>query len=351
MELTFSKLSKGPFYLICLALLSGLILSIVSYLELCSAECKASHDWRLFGLPFAPFGIAFFTLLLTLHVFSFKSDILQVLVGLAIFGALGAETLFILIQKYKIGHWCPVCLGIAASVGVAAIVYGYKYFRELHYSLTKGQKGDIMNSLWKGIGTLLVFLAGLLMAFVGVSKESRLDAAEQNIKEQIVFGDKNSPIQAYLFTDWACPACRALEAKLRLVLPTLEKNTQFAYVDLPVHPETLNFSPYNLSFMVNNKEKYVELRDLLTELSTKTKQPTDKDIQSLAKKAGVEFKELNYQDVALALKHWKELAKQFNIDATPTLILVNMKAKKGKKLAGVEEITETNINKAIEALK
>lgn len=351
MELTFSKLKKGPFLVIGLALLSGLVLSVVSYLELCSEECKASHDWLIFGMPFAPFGIGFFLSLLTVHTLSYRNKTLQVLVGLGIFGALGAETLFILIQKYKIGHWCPVCLGIAASVGVAALVYGYRYFRELQYSFTHGHKGDIMNSLWKGIGTLLVFLAGLLMAFVGISKENKLAAAEQTIKEQIIFGDKGSPVQAYLFTDWACPACRALEAKLRLVMPTLEKGTRFGFVDLPVHPETLNFSPYNLSFMVHNKTKYLELRDLLTELSLKTKQPSDKDIHEIAKKAGVEFKELNYQDVSLALKYWKELATQFKVDATPTLILVNMKAKKGKKLAGVEEITETNINKAIEALK
>lgn len=351
MELTFSKPQKVCYYLISIALFAGLILSIVSYLELCSDECKASHDWLLFKIPFAPFGIAFFTAVLILHILSYRITALYYWTGLAIMGALGSEVVFILIQKYKIGHWCPVCLGIAASVFIAAAVHSYGYFRELQSSLTKGHKGDFMQSLWKGIASLLVFLAGMLLAFVGVSKENKLQAAENTLKEQIAFGNPSSEIQAYLFTDWACPACRQLEGKLRLIIPTLFEKTKFYFVDLPVHKETLNYSPYNMSFMVNNKPKYLELRDFLTELSTQTGEPTDKQISEIAKKAGTQYRELNYADVSLGLKYWKELAKQFDMDATPTLVLVNQKAKKGKKLAGVEEITEANINKAIEALK
>ncbi len=351
MELAFSKPQKIRYYLIMVALLAGLILSIVSFLELCSEECKASHDWRIFKIPFAPFGIAFFISVLTLHLLSYKFPVLGYWTGLAIMGALGSEIVFILIQKYKIGHWCPVCLGIAASVFIAAAVHSYGYFKELQSSLTKGNKGEFMHSIWKGIGSLLIFLVGMLIAFVGVSKENPLQADENSLKEQIAFGNPHSDIQAYLFTDWACPACRQLEAKLKLITPTLFQKTKFYFVDLPVHKETLNYSPYNLSFMVNNKAKYLELRDFLTELSENTGEPTDKQIAEIAKKAGTQYQELNYADVALGLKFWKEAAKQFSMDATPTLVLVNMKAKKGKKLAGVEEITEANINKAIETLK
>lgn len=351
MELTFSRFKKVPFILLSLALIAGFTLSIVSYLELCSEECKAGHDWKLFGLPFGPLGIGFFSIVIALHFLSLKYSWLEGIVGLSVLGALGSEVVFILIQKYKIGHWCPVCLGIAASVAVAALIFSYSYFRELQHSLSKGQKGDIMHSLWRGIGSLTVFLAGILIAFVGVAKENKLAAAENEIKDQMAFGDLNSPIQAYLFTDWACPACRSLESKLRLIMPTLVAKTRFTFVDLPVHKETLNYSPFNLSFMINNKAKYIELRDQLTELSTKTGTPTDKEIIEIARKSGVTYKELNYADVALGLKHWKELAKQFDVDATPTLVLVNLKAKKGKKLAGGEEITESNINKAIDALK
>lgn len=336
--LSYMRVDNWIYAIIGFALLTGLALSVVSYLELCSEECKAGQDWKLFGLPFAPIGILYFSALSTLHLLSWKKPSLGLGVSYGLAGALGAEVVLILIQKYKIGHWCPVCLGIAASVLVAALAKG----AQCHL-----QKGEFMRKVFTPIA---VFIVGFLTLFVGIAKENKLDAMENSIKEQIAMGKLDAPISLYLFTDWACPACRALEPRLMKLMPALESKARVTFVDVPVHPETLNYSPYNLSFMIHNKNQYLALRDALSALSIDTKTPKDEQIENLAKEQGTTYKPLNYSDIDLALKYWKGLATQFDIEGTPIMVIVNPKAKKGKKLSGLEEITEANILKAISTL-
>jgi protein-disulfide isomerase len=208
-----------------------------------------------------------------------------------------------------------------------------------------------MKCLRTGALTTLTFGLGILFFAFGSVKENKLAAMENSVKEQILFGNPNATVNIYLFTDWACPACRALEPRLRSLMPTLTDQANLTFVDIAVHPETLNYSPYNLSFMINNKQKYLELRNALTALSTKTGTPSEADIQKIAKQYRTQFKELNYADIALGLKYWKDLGNQFKIEATPTLVIVNPVTKKGKKLSGLEEITEQNITKAIKTLQ
>lgn len=351
MEMVDSKNYKLTFWITSGALLAALILSFISYLDLCTDACKAGHDWHLFSLPFGPLGIMAFSSLLILHSVSYFYPKLRFLVSLALALALGGEVILIAIQKYKMDHFCPVCLGVAASLAIGALAQLIPYFNNLIRALKSAQKGVVMNYVKKGISTSLAFLAGLLLFSFGVAKENKLEAMENSVKEQIIFGKTDSPISAYLFTDWACPACRALEPRLPKLMPLLTKNTRMMFVDIPVHPETLNYSPYNLAFMINNKEKYLDLRDALTLLSTKTGAPTEADIAKIAREYHTNFKELNYADVALTSQHWKELSTQFKIEATPTLVIVNSSTKKGKKLEGIEEINEKNILNALKILK
>ena len=351
MELVEPRRLKIAFWIINLALFAAWTLSIVSYLDLCTEECKAGHDWLLFGFSFGPVGILAFSGLLLLNAATYFYPYLRILVALSLALALGGEVVLILIQQYKIGHFCPVCLGIAASLGIAGLAmlipYGQKLYRALKYE----QKGVFMKCLKTGVLTTLAFGAGILLFSFGVVKENKLAAMENSVKEQMIFGNPNASVSVYLFTDWACPACRALEPKLHKLIPVITSKANFTFVDIAVHPETLNYSPYNLSFMINNKNKYLELRDALTRLSTKTGTPTDAEIEQIAKRYHTQFKELNYADIALGLKYWKELGKQFNIDATPTLVIVNPTTKKGKKISGMEEINEKNILNAINKLQ
>ena len=263
-----------------------------------------------------------------------------------ILGALGAEIHFILIQKFKIGAWCPVCLSIAASVGLAALCYAIKYILEL----TQNARGSLMTQLWKGFAGLSVFVLGFLISLLGTAKFDPLAAAEVTLKESLMFGNKESPIEVYIFTDWDCPACRALEPTLEHLAPKIMEKARLTFVDQAIHTATLNYSPYNVSFIIRNKADYFKLRDALTHLSLKTGSPTEAQVEQIAEDLKTKYEPLNFSDISLSQKYFKELGRQFGVRQTPTAILVNLKTRKGKKLIGVDQITESNVERAISSL-
>jgi protein-disulfide isomerase len=193
-------------------------------------------------------------------------------------------------------------------------------------------------------------LLGFLFSQFGLAKFNKLQAAEDSIKDKVAFGSLSAPVEVYVFTDWECISCRKVEPVLEKSSPDIMKKARLIYVDLPVHPESMNFTPYNLSFMIHNKPQYFRLRDALTELSTTTQAPTDEQVEALAKKLGVKYKQLNYADVSVGTKYFQHIADQFKVDRTPTVVIVNKDKKKGKKLIGGNEITEDNIMRAIDSL-
>lgn len=323
-----------------LAIIAAFILTVISMLGLCTEECAEGHKWRLFGFPFEVFGLIFLVVIGIIHWFARKNESLTFIVQLLAASAIGAELYFIYVQKVHIGTWCPVCLGIAASFLVLFITLQSKTIQD-------GAMKPFINSLFSS--TALV--VGLLAAFLGTSKYDAMEAAENTIKENIVFGPKDSNVEVFLFTDWACPACRKLEPGLEKMSNGITKDARLYFIDHAIHPETLNFIPYHLSFMLNNKPQYFKLRDMLTSISEKTGTPTEEQVAAAASKLGVKYNELNYADVAMGIKYFKALGEKFKIEGTPTMVIVNTETKKGKKLTGNNEITAENIQQAISTLK
>jgi len=87
-------------------------------------------------------------------------------------------------------------------------------------------------------------------------------------------------------SDWFCPACRRTEpaiVQLAIVqlFPKIAAIAKVGFVDIPVHPETSNFTPYNTQFLVHEKGKYLELRGALNKLALKTKTPSPEDVQKV----------------------------------------------------------------------
>lgn len=341
---SLDKLKKSlPSVLMSLLIAIGFLLTAVSWFKLCTTSCNDAHNYRLFGLPFEAGGVLFFSLALLLFFFSRQSPILLYLLALLLASGLGAEGYFIYLQKAEIGSYCPVCLSIATTILLMGICL---------YFIIKKEKVEVIMRGWLRVGLLpLVFILGFTGSFLGVTKIDQLQAVEDKIKDQIKFGNRASPIEVYVFTDWACPACRAIEPQIEAMAPKITKEATLTFVDTVVHPETLNYAPYNLSFMVNNKLQYFQIRDALSKLSVKTKKPTDQDIANAVAPLGVRFKELPYEDVTVAMRYFDELVTKFKVTGTPTVAIVNRDAKKGKKLSGVEEITEANVLKAINSLR
>lgn len=335
------------FYLSTVAIIAGFALSIISWLNLCSSICVESHNYLIYGFAFETIGFTFFPILTAIHLLSRKFSSLATLAGWSICGALGSEIMFIYVQKYKIGSWCPVCLSIAATLIIAGMIYFYGYYIHFKQSLEKENKEEIMNAVYKGFSGICFFIIGFVFAFGGIAKYNKLQAMESDIKNRIAFGNPNSSIEVYVFTDWACGGCRAIEPILEALAPKIMKKAKLMFIDQEVHPVTLNYIPYNLSFMINNKPKYFELRRALTKLALQTKEPTDAQVEALAKSLGTQYKQLNYADVQMGTKYFERLVEQLNVEGTPSIVIISKNNKKGKKLEGAEEITEANIMKAI----
>ncbi|MBN9377963.1 MAG: thioredoxin domain-containing protein [Chlamydiales bacterium] len=345
-----NKYQQWLFIISSLAIIAGFILSIVSWSALCSQQCAATHFYRLFGVKFENVGLVFFPALTFAHFYFIHKKRFSYLAGLMLAGAVGAEMIFIYAQKVLIGHWCPVCLSIAASIAVASLAYFLSFLNDLKLHVNDSRRSETMIILRQGLITASAIVIGFLLAFFGLTKVDVLQAAENSIKDSVAFGNAKSDIDVYFFSDWQCPACRQVEPKLKELIPLITKRARLTFVDFTIHPSSLNFSPYNLSFMIHNKDHYLELRDALTTLSIETETPTDEQVEKLADKKGIQYKQLNYSDVALGLKYFKTLGTEFDINSTPTLVLVNEATKKGKKLYGFAEINEENINKAIDKL-
>lgn len=342
--------TTAVFYFVAAALSATILLSIISWMKLCSQACAEGHQYRLFGFTFETIGMIAFPMMLLSHILSWRIPFFVLATGWMLAASLGAEVMFIYVQKYKIGSWCPVCLLICASLCCAATAYFYEFCHLCKQSIEREDRGHIMQNIYRGLSAIIIFAVGFILAFSGIGKYNALQAAENSIKDKIVFGNTNSPVEVYIFTDWACPACRALEPTFEAMAPKIMSKAKLVFVDDPVHPETLNFSPYNLSFMINNKQQYLSLRGALGALSQDTKSPTDEQVEALAKKLGVTYRQLNYADVALGTKYFNHLVDKLDVEGTPTVVIVSKSQKKGKKLAGTSEISEENIMNAINSM-
>jgi protein-disulfide isomerase/uncharacterized membrane protein len=341
--------SDWPSRLVLTALVLGILLSIASWLHLCSGACAASHTYRLYDIPFEPIGIAFFAAAAFAYGRRQSSNSFNLLTAVLLATAVGSELFFIYAQKYIIGKWCPLCLTIASCVLVAFLIDGWQRQRATQNILDCNNKRK--KSMFQLLRTSAFIAFGFIFALQGFSQFDALHAAEKSLKEQVAFGSSSAPIEVYVFTDWECSACHKIEPAIEALAPEITKDNKLIFVDYTIHEESMNFTPFNLSFMINNKPQYLKLRQMLTQLSLSDDAPTEGQIEEGAKALGVQYKQLNYADVNKLVEYFKALGTEFNIEGTPTVVVANSLTKKGKVLAGVSEITPANIREAIKNLQ
>jgi len=153
----------------------------------------------------------------------------------------------------------------------------------------------------------------------------------------------------FIMTDWFCPACRQAEQEIERATLATEKKAKIVFVDVVIHPETLNYTPYNLSFLMYEKNRYMELRKVLLSLTKKTKEPTPEDVQQAIAPLNITYKPLTFLAATKGMKFYDTLVKEFKVNSTPTVIVRDAKTKKIVQLVGIKEITEANIVKAVDA--
>jgi len=331
-----SKLDFSPAnILVWLATLSGFVLSVVSLLKICSS-CSETANYRVFGMDFGWFGIAYFAVLVIAVALRRKFSWAVWLTALLLFASAGAETRFIWIQKYEIGQWCPICLSLAAAVYIACCGITWYTFR------TVTHKGAPMKS--KAVFIVLVslfFVLGLGSSIMGVKKQA--DAAELDL----FLGKTSSPTTVYFVSDWFCPACKKAEPAIEKIYPELAKIVRISFVDFPIHKETLNYTPYNLQFLAFEKAKYISLRKVLADLALKSKKPSEGEVQVAVAPLGVKLRTMDTADTLYGMQANLMVYRGYNVNSTPTAVVTNGKTKKTKLLVGENLITLQGIKAAI----
>lgn len=317
---------------IWLAVTAAIILSIVSVLKVCSS-CTETAAFTVFGMNFGWFGVVYFIVLALVAAMRHRFVWADWMVIFLLFASAGAELWFIWLQKYDIGQWCPVCLGIAAAVCFGCCAKFYEVF---------GAKGASMKFRVRFFLIVIVIAAiGLAGAFLGVKRES--EAAELDP----FLGKAKSSTIVYFVSDWFCPGCRMVEPVIEKMYPDIARLAKISFVDFPIHKETLNFTPFNLQFLYFEKDKYISLRKALGELALKTKNPAPEEVQAVVAPLGVKLRQVNYADILYGMQANLTVYRGFNLNSTPSVVVTSSRTKKTKIMVGDKQITEQAVRAAI----
>ena len=109
------------------------------------------------------------------------------------------------------------------------------------------------------------------------------------------------------------------------VYPSLSKKARILFVNKIIHQESLNFVPYDLSFAVNEKAKYMQLRKALFSVAKKTNNPSYDDIKAAIAPLKVTYRQLSFLEVTQQMANAQKLAEQFKVVSTPSLVIRNAK--------------------------
>lgn len=293
-----------------------------------------------FGSAFAPLGIAFLILAIMLvslinwfHGAPFLFNLPAC--------ASGAEVNMMLSQKNVIDKPCPLCLTATATVYFLALGQVCR-----HLLLRKEKFQMNLKSLGKPLLLFATAMVGFALTFSVVAKDEA-SASQLNLN----MGNKDSRLEVYFFSDWLCPFCAGVEGVMESVYPSLSKKARIVFVDRIIHQEALNFVPYDLSFAVNEKAKYLQLRKALFSVAQKTKNPSYEEIRNAITPLHVTYKQLSFLDVTQQMVEFQKLAEEFKVNTTPTLVIRNAKTSKARTLSGNGQITPEAIMNRVKELE
>ena len=332
--------------LVLVPVAAALLFSALSWAEVCTGGCAEAHRYRLFGVPLPPLGVAFFSFCLLALLLRRRLAYADAVLILMLFGALGSEIVLLWTQKFVIGEWCRLCVGIALSVVTLCVLLAGEHVPQVVRQISNQERSLAMRTLVRNSTLVLAaFVVGILLAAVGLGKHDAHAAVRSG--KALSFGVPDGSSEVYVITDWFCPPCRAAEPEIAKGVQLAMKQAKVAFVDYPGHQETLNFIPYNMSFMIREKETYLRIREAMLDLARKTKEPTSEDVQEAVAPLGVKYIPLNYADVVAGTQYFNSVIQKYQVTRTPTVVVTDTKTRKTKLLSGSAGITSENIMKAL----
>lgn len=361
---------KGP--IIWAGFLIGTVFSILSATNLCAESCSDAHKYTFLGVPLAFFGIGLFAAYgITARLFVARHKLGHLFPKLIAI-ACGGEFVLLGIQKFVIGHWCPLCNVIAGTVFIVGTVFVTDWVKQLGCRLFQENVSRLKFVLTCLVQIFVVIgfvSSGIIGAFIGVQGPSKKthagisryqgasspsvgDNEPQTTSRPTIeyIGKQNSTVEIYIITDWFCPACKKVEREIKNGLPGLLGEAKIAFIDLPIHDESLNYIPYNLSLLASNKDRYMEGRSVLVELSEKTDRPSLAEVQNAMGAKGIDIKVIGLNSVNDGINGFRQVAEALGVNVTPTVVVRNSAMKKRQTLVGGRQVNMLNIKEAIKSV-
>jgi thiol-disulfide isomerase/thioredoxin len=304
-------------------LASGLCVSIMSLAGICSDACSEAHKYAILKAPVAALGIGFFLVAMAVWWFAQSKVWAQTVFPYVLATAAGAEAGFILFQHLVIGHFCTLCLWVGAVVVVAL---GAWIIDNFTFRRTKMKIFSILSSI---LPKAIICFAAFLFVLVTLKKP----VEGSNLPDPFL-GSSTGQVEMFVVTDWFCPACQKLEPTIEAAAKEAMKVGRVTFIDFAVHPETFNFSPYNLSFSMYEKTKYLALRKSLGDLARQTKTPTPAEVQAKVTPLNVKLHTLNFNEAMQGVQFYQKIVSTFKVTSTPTVIVRHIKSGKMVMLNG-----------------
>lgn len=315
--------------------------SILSAFDICTGGCSIAHEYRIFGMTFATFGIAFMVALTAMHWASLreKTGLCNIAYSIALFSAVGAEVKFIMIQKYEIGMWCPICLVIATAVGVLAalqIVKGGFTMKIRSIALRRAAKTAALTA---------AALVGFVVSVIGIQQPANASSGSSTW-----FGKKSSAVEVYVVSDWYCSYCREVEPRVEAMLGDLGKKAKYTFVDYPVNRVSFTIMPYHIALLSGAQKNYLTGRQVLHRLTENGKVPTSDEVTAALARKGIKMHTPEYPEQIRFAQEFGSIIKEHGVRMTPTVVVYNKKTGKKQVLEGSKDINKKNVLAAISTI-
>ena len=310
----------------------GSLCDISSFFN-CDAATNSPFS-NIFGTPISMFGIIIGFLFLIGSTTALLEDSTVLIFGGLNF--LGCLILFIY-SLISLGSLCPFCTVYYILSGTLFFIF-FKNSKQRNFHLPSFLSFGFLFVLTIAIGTFIhhgkmedqeSIKTSLVKQFHGLAKSSDITYKPDFFIARNGQALKDAPIQMTIFSDFQCPACRALSQMVHPLIKRYKNKLNIDYFFYPLDPAcnakmTRNLHPLACKaayFTYCTRDKFLETHDLIFDNQTSLSQEW---IDQQAKKYNV-YDCMNAKETKEEVMKIVSQGNEFNVKSTPTFFLNNVK--------------------------
>lgn len=285
----------------------------MAYYDYCDTACSYLQG-DIWGIDLKWVGVAYMSSVIVLNWSSLVRAMLAAGIGVEI---------FLIGFQIQAEVFCPFCLAFAVIVFAAFVI---------NYKQSEHMTGSLLNKLIYALGDfswppvlkakiplILFTVIGYLFVFFTFNGTAT-PAYGSTLKTVPAIG--SGRYELYIFSDYFCPPCQALEPKLEPLLEDLlaTKHVKIIFIDVPIHRPTVLFDKFYLYAAKANggASAVMRARRVLFQYaksSPAAEGATDSSLAALFSKENVDFRRFDVKPVQSELT---KIIRKFKVTSTPT---------------------------------